>query len=446
MSHKRPPVPLIILVILIILGTAGYLIWTNLPARAAAGPTALTASGTVETTEVSISPELSGKVIEILVDEGDVVKQGDVILRLDSTLLDAQRAVASAALDTARSAAATADAAVVSAQVQYDLALRSALVDDKAQRAADWKDANPTDFDQPAWYFTHDEKLAAARAKVVEAETSLKDKQEYLQFVEDKNTSQTFIAAEKDLVEARAAYIVAKKLLDSTTTDLRDAAQIIFDDAKAILDDAQTAYTDAITTEGVADLLTARADLRIAMERCDLAQDEVRSMETGALSPKLAAFQAAVDQAQASATQAHTAVKQAEANLALLDAQISRLVVFSPSAGTVLTRSIQPGEVVSPGARVLTLGRLDELTITVYVPETRIGEVSLGQSADVTVDSFSGETFSATVIHISDRAEFTPRNVQTVDGRKNTVFAVKLRLDNLDAKLKPGMPADVVFK
>jgi HlyD family secretion protein len=101
--------------------------------------------------------------------------------------------------------------------------------------------------------------------------------------------------------------------------------------------------------------------------------------------------------------------------------------------------------VVNPGSTLLTLGRLDELTITVYVPEDRLGEVAMGQVANVTVDSFPGETFTAAVTYISSQAEFTPRNVQTVEGRKNTVFAVKLKLGDTSGKLKPGMPADVTF-
>jgi HlyD family secretion protein len=111
----------------------------------------------------------------------------------------------------------------------------------------------------------------------------------------------------------------------------------------------------------------------------------------------------------------------------------------------VLTRAGEPGSVVNAGGTVLVLGRLDELTITVYVPEDRMGEVALGQATKVTVDSFPGETFNAAVTQIADQAEFTPRNVQTVEGRKNTVFAVKLKLGDTSGKLKPGMPADVVF-
>ena len=96
-------------------------------------------------------------------------------------------------------------------------------------------------------------------------------------------------------------------------------------------------------------------------------------------------------------------------------------------------------------ATLFVIADLSQLTLTVYAPEGRYGEVTLGQNVQVTVDSFPGQTFTATVSHIADQAEFTPRNVQTQEGRKTTVFAIKLTLDDTDGKLKPGMPADVVF-
>ena len=91
------------------------------------------------------------------------------------------------------------------------------------------------------------------------------------------------------------------------------------------------------------------------------------------------------------------------------------------------------------------MANLDDLTITVYVPEDRYGQISLGQQAEVTVDSFPGKTFTAEITHIADQAEFTPRNVQTVEGRSSTVYAVKLKVTDSEGKLKIGMPADVVF-
>jgi len=83
--------------------------------------------------------------------------------------------------------------------------------------------------------------------------------------------------------------------------------------------------------------------------------------------------------------------------------------------------------------------------VTVYVPEDRYGQIQLGQTAQVSVDSFPGRAFEGQVRAIANQAEFTPRNSQTVEGRKDTVFAVRLSIANPDQALKPGMPADVSF-
>ncbi|HEY9076114.1 MAG TPA: efflux RND transporter periplasmic adaptor subunit [Anaerolineaceae bacterium] len=117
--------------------------------------------------------------------------------------------------------------------------------------------------------------------------------------------------------------------------------------------------------------------------------------------------------------------------------------VYSPIGGVVLTRAIEPGEIATPGGTLLVVGDLRTLTLTVYVPEDRYGQIALGQTYPVSVDSFPGQAFPGVVTYIAGKAEFTPRNVQTVQGRKNTVYAVRLALDNPNLALKPGMPADV---
>jgi len=117
--------------------------------------------------------------------------------------------------------------------------------------------------------------------------------------------------------------------------------------------------------------------------------------------------------------------------------------VRSPIDGVVLDRLIEPGELTIPGSTLMNVGDLNNLTLTVYVPEDRYGQVYLGQTYPVTVDSFPGVVFDGMVSHIADQAEFTPRNVQTVEGRKNTVFAIRLSLTNTTQDLKPGMWADV---
>jgi len=119
--------------------------------------------------------------------------------------------------------------------------------------------------------------------------------------------------------------------------------------------------------------------------------------------------------------------------------------VYTAVAGVVMTRNVEPGELVQPGLTALTIGQLDELTVTVYIPENRYGQLSLGDEATVTVDSFPNETFAATVVRIADQAEFTPRNVQTSEERQTTVYAVEFAVTDKAVPLKPGMPADVRF-
>ena len=142
---------------------------------------------------------------------------------------------------------------------------------------------------------------------------------------------------------------------------------------------------------------------------------------------------------------AQAQVEVAQGALNVIQAQVAKLVISAPINAIVDTRSTEPGEVMVPGAPLFTLVKLDDLKITVYIPEDRYGAINLGQTARVSVDSFPGETFEVKVIRIADQAEFTPRNVQTETGRRTTVFAVDLAVTNPQGKLKPGMPADVDF-
>ncbi len=446
--QRRPPLPAIIVLLLLIISAAVYYFYfMNRPVVS----TDLTASGSVEVTTVSIAPEISGKVVVVNANTGQAVKTGDILFQLDDTLLKAQREAAAAALETAKAAASTADAAVAVAQQQLDTTLETALKDDATGRTEAWKLTKVMDFNQSSWYFTRSEQYTALQSEAEVAQTALTSAQDNLKFVQEKATSGDFMTAEKRLNLARVSYQTLQTVLDRANTavdgqDLKDEAQNIFDDAKTELSDAEKAYDDAMTTEGAADVMQARAKLQVAQERSDTVADRLRALETGLLSPKVVSAQKSLDQVVATAAQARLAITQAEANLKLNDAQRAKLTISAPTDGIILSRDIEPGEVVNPGSVVFTIGRLSDLTLTVYVPEDRYGEISLGQVVEVVVDSFPGEIFQASVIEISNTAEFTPRNVQTAEGRKSTVFAIKLGVQDAQGKLKPGMPADVTFK
>jgi len=441
----------------------------------------LRASGTIEAVEVNVSPETSGKVKEVLIEEGQPVKASDPLLILDDSLLAAQREVAQRGVASAQNALLTVQSASDLAQAQYGATLTTARTQQGAQRLADWSKRTPNWFEQPLWYFSEGEQITAAQTEVESSQQALQEAQTNLEHVIQNLTNAEFVAAETRLSNARTGYLIAKSVHDhaqmtggkvspesldidlspaifstyrakiaiahdmSGDSDIMSVAQDSLDAAKSELDDAEQAYKDLLPTDAAERVRKARATLSVAEERYEVALDNLSKLQTGQYSPQVKIAAIGLDQAKAGLQQAQGAVDEAEANLALLDTQLKKLTVYAPMDGVILARNVEPGEFVQTGASAITMANLNELTITVYVPEDRYGEISLGQEVTVTVDSFPNETFKATVSFIADQAEFTPRNVQTVQGRSATVYAVKLKVSDPEGKLKLGMPADVVF-
>jgi multidrug resistance efflux pump len=354
----------------------------------------------VETTEINVAPEIAGKILAVDVHEGNTVHAGDVVVHFDDSILMDQRTIATANLEMAKITLAQLTSPVTIANTQKTIAQDKQDIDN-AQQA----------YDNQKYFTTNQDAVQNAKASLVLAQQALTDAQtDYDKIDGDPNNNTPKANAYQKLYNAQLAYNNALYLynlwtgkVDSKQLDIKAATLSL---AKAKLQEDQ-AYLDVLNGGSI----------------------PANASGTG------------IVQLQ----QAKIAVTLAQANLDLLDAQIAKTIVAAPVDGVVMTRNAEPGSVVNAGAALLTLGRLDELTITVYVPEDRVGEVSLGQTADVSVDSFPENVFKATVTYISDQAEFTPRNVQTVSGRKNTVFAIKLKLSDTSERLKPGMPADVTF-
>jgi HlyD family secretion protein len=142
---------------------------------------------------------------------------------------------------------------------------------------------------------------------------------------------------------------------------------------------------------------------------------------------------------------ARAQLAQARADRALAELNLARCKLFSPMAGRVLSKSREAGEMVQPGTPVVTLGDLSRPWVNLYIGERDLGRVRLGMKAQVTVDSYPNDPFPGTVTFIADRAEFTPKNIQTPDERVKLVYRVKVDLQSRDGVLKPGMPADTVL-
>lgn len=450
------------------------------------------ASGVVEAVEVAVAAETGGRIAEVFVSEGDQVQPGDALFRIEDDLLQAQQNqalagvnAAQATLKTAQDGGKIAENGLKLAQAQLDTAqvgleasqlqsqetLNAARLEDQTRRDTAWSADTPNEFDLPVWYYEKSEEMAAAESELNTAEKDLESERSNFESVIQDSSHADLAQAESRLAQAQAAFLVAQDVLDQAKDakdkpELEKYAQDVFDSAQTELDAAQSAYDQMLSEQTATDVLEARARLAVAEQRYQVALDRYNQFLSGPDALSVRAADASVKQAEAAVTQAKVNIDQAQANLDqsnsnieqaealvqkaqadvdLINLQMERLTVSSPVAATVMTRSIQPGEVIQPGVPAITLGELDHLKITIYVPEDLYGQISLGDKAQVTSDSFPGEVFDAVVNRIANQAEYTPRNVQTQAERSTTVYAVELSVVDAIGKLKPGMPTDVKF-
>jgi len=289
-------------------------------------------SGTIECTEADIAPQVAGKIAILIPQEGDPVKSGNVIARLDSSDYELKGNEANAAVAVARA--------------QLELLLAGSRKED----------------------------IERAREQVREIRAVAE-------------------AAEADLRRIDAVFKTGA------------ATQKQMDDAKTQAE--RTKATLAAGEQNLAKLVQG----------------------TRAEEIKLAEAQ----------------VAQAEAKLASLQKTVTDCTVTSSVNGVVTTRVREEGEFVPIGSPLVTISRLDEVWLSVYVPETSLGGVKLGQRAWVKIDG-RHDFFEGQVTYISPTAEFTPRNVQTPDERAKLVYRVKITLANKEGVFKPGMPADGYLK
>lgn len=379
----------------------------------------VTASGTIEAEEVKISSESGGRVLAVMADEGDAVEQDQVLVQLDDSLLIPQLAQA--------------EAAVAAAQ------------------------ANLRDIQAPP----RASEIAAARAEVARAEANLTGArkalahaQELLETPHDliaqiDETRARIAQAEAQIGQAQARYSASKALRDATTggSDYDKTQRVVYEQQMAAAQAAIAAAEE--TRDGLKEVLAAleamRANPLALLTQVHQAEAQVKVAEA-----QLRLAEAQLDTILAPPQEekvlaAEAELQQALAARHLLQVQRDKTRLRSPISGLVTSRLVEPGELAAPGSVLLTVADLDQVTLQIYVPTGKIGQVKLGQKATVRVDSFPDREFIGEVVYISDRAEFTPQNVQTKEDRVDTVFAVKLRLQNPEHLLKPGMPADATL-
>lgn len=479
----------VVLMALMAVGGA-VLVWDRAETQAPRDELPLVASGVIQARKVSVASEFGGVVSEILVSDGESVDAGARVVQLDTSLLDVQISVAEATVDVAEAGLAQAQAGARAGQIAVG---RAELMQARAAAVAVQQAvsdtaailASPQDLDLQIAVLRA--QIESARAQEAQA-IALKDAAEVAKNAyEDARESlggsgrHEFAVAEgdvSDLVEDALPDELSDRLPEGWQEDLPSLGErtISHGDYKLELDDgsyklsvfknivfpldanllpnqwwqawvginAASAQLEGLETK-LAQLYAQRAEPQVLTSQHSeaqalaaqlsaqvmMAEVQVRALEAGPSAEDLAVIAAQVDHALA--------------GLQALEVQRDLLALTAPISGTVIDVLVREGEVAAQGAAVVSIADLRDLTLTVYIPETALGQVRLDQEVEVQVDSFPQRVFAGRVSYISDEAEFTPRNVATVEERQNLVFAVDVQLENADGALKPGMPADVRF-
>jgi membrane fusion protein YbhG len=342
-------------------------------------------SGNIEVTDVECSFKLTGWVESRLVSEGEVVRVNQPIARLDS------------------------------ADLEQEMAMRRAEVAGAGAKLAELEaGSRPEEIARAEAAVAHaqarlDELLAGSRTQEIEAARAS------VQRAEAENTR-----ADVDFARQRKLYEQ-----DVVSARERDNALAAHGSTKAILAEAQERLR--LVKEGPRQEQIAQA--RAALGEAQAWHDQVLA------GPR----KETIEQARAEQMRAEEALRLAETRL-------SYAAIAAPLSGIVLSDHVEPGEYVTPGAPIVTIGDLENVWLRSYIDETDLGRVKLGQSVAVTTDTYPDKTYEGVLSFISSEAEFTPKNVQTDKERVKLVYRVKIDIPNPDFELKPGMPADAAIR
>jgi len=374
--------PLLVAGILGAVILAAVVIWRLVLAPSAVPPGVIAVSGRIEGDDAAIAAKTTGRIREIVVREGDRVERGQVIAVLDD--------------DQIRAREQQAEAAVRQAEARLQLSGRQiAVLEEQLQQSR----------------LAVDQARLDAEGRVNEAEARL-------------------AAAEAQLAQAEASYQQAKWDREAYARLLQSGAVAEQDARRAqSTEQAQAAVVAAARRQVEA----ARGVLTAA--RASLTNPAIRASQVAAVQGQILQARADVAATQAEAERAHAQLEEARANR-------KDLRVAAPFAGTVTTRTAEPGEVVMAGTPVITLVNLGEVYLRAFVPEGQIGRVRIGQPARVYLDSAPTTPIDAVVSRIDPEASFTPENTYFREDRVKQVVGVKLQLRGALGFAKPGMPAD----
>ena len=196
---------------------------------------------------------------------------------------------------------------------------------------------------------------------------------------------------------------------------------------------------------------TAEANWRMALAQQQNAEHKLDELQRGYRPEEIAAARARYEQAAATLQKLERGNRREDVDLAKAafsydEARYRERQVTAPAAATVEVLDVRPGDLIAPNTPVATLLERDQIYVRIYIPETEIGRVLIGQKAEVRVDSFPNTVFDGVIEQVNQQAEFLPRNVQTREERVHQVFGVKVRIDDPSGRVRAGMAADIKLK
>lgn len=372
---KKQWIPLILMGI----SAMGWFAWKH---RQPHQSNILTASGTLETTPIELASRLGGRVSHVLVQEGQLVKVNQTLIRLDARELEAQEQQVLAQQQALRA--------------QLNLLQSGSRIEDIQSAQAAWQASELRVQEMQNGSRQAEKDRVAAEVATRQSQLNLAEK-EYARL--------------SDLVSASAASV---QQLDYARQNLEMARQGLIQ-----AEQNQSLIYDGVRQEEIA---IAQQQARQQKAVLDKLKRGVRPQEIEAARANLRQVQAQFEQLQ---------IRLQEASL------------VSPCQCQISLLGVQKGELVNAGTPVVSLLDKQDLWVKVYLSPLELNRVRLNQKVHLTVDAWPGQTFVGQVVYISSQAEFTPRNIQTREERIHQVFAIKIAVKDPQSRLFAGMPVDV---
>lgn len=391
-------------------------------------------SGVAEATTYDLAFEIPGKIVKYYVKEGQKVKQGDLLVKIDQDTLLAQLKQMQANLGAARANLANLKAGARPQEIQQARSqlenavaeytkLRNGPKPQEIQQARSAMLAAQQQFDMYTNGYRKED-IESAYNQMLGEKSNLENAEKNYQRY--KNLFKDEAVAAKDLDYQKNTYQVAKSRYDTSMENYRklrsgfrpEETQTAYQQYQA----TKATYDNLASGTRFEDLNKGEANVKYWKEQVDLLLAGPRPDEVKAAEKK---------------------VKEAEAAVDIIKVQLKNSKIFAPVDAVVISNNFEETEMVGSGVPVVTIADLEHPWIYIFIPEDQVNKYKLGDKAKISMDSFPDRKFDGSISRIYEKSEFTPKFIQTQRERVTLVYRVKVAVENPDLIIKPGIPADV---